>query len=294
MTETPTTGSTGGTNRRDLIKKLSAGTAIAWTAPVVLESFASRAMAFTCTGPCYRVEIDGECGLGDTSGGFDGKVACDPACPPDSSEVTGLSVGGMGGGGSPATFGFTLVYAEKRTYDFGGSFTTEVQDVSVCAEPNAGVPNAEFDEPNTHAGIDRYRIWEFDQATFAAAVGESCTNPKIENVAAAQLIKNNVLPPNATGAADWVEVTDDAFTCCGTGLSAVPPPPTAAGCSNLTVANVPSGPYVYTDGRSSTSVATVSTSPYRQRATFNFDGRFQAKKSMSGFYRFTIGCDCDA
>jgi hypothetical protein len=50
---------TGGSviDRRTIIKRAAAGGALAWTAPVILDSLASPAGAITCTSDCVRLQF---------------------------------------------------------------------------------------------------------------------------------------------------------------------------------------------------------------------------------------------
>jgi hypothetical protein len=46
-----------GIDRRTIIKRAAAGGALAWTAPVILDSLESPAGAITCTSPCLRAQF---------------------------------------------------------------------------------------------------------------------------------------------------------------------------------------------------------------------------------------------
>ena len=121
-----------------------------------------------------------------------------------------------------------------------------------------------------------------------------CGNPKIENIAGSQILKQRTFPPLGVVEGDWLSQSPTQWSCCG---DRVVNNVVTGGCETITVTtNIDRTPttLVYNDGRSAASLSTVSTTPWVQEATFTFDGRFQAKKSMSGLYRFTIGCACDA
>jgi hypothetical protein len=46
-----------GVDRRTLIKRAAATGAVAWTAPLIIDSLASPAAALTCTGACVRIQF---------------------------------------------------------------------------------------------------------------------------------------------------------------------------------------------------------------------------------------------
>jgi hypothetical protein len=60
--ETPE-GGRRGIDRRTLIKRAAATGAVAWTAPLIIDSLASPAAALTCTGNCFLVQF-GPAGAG--------------------------------------------------------------------------------------------------------------------------------------------------------------------------------------------------------------------------------------
>jgi hypothetical protein len=76
-------------DRRTLIKRAAVAGAVAWTAPVVIESLASPAAAGTCgCGGCYYVEFRaGVCG--DTNNQYHTFQTPDHTCQPDYSTVSG-------------------------------------------------------------------------------------------------------------------------------------------------------------------------------------------------------------
>ena len=55
-----------GIDRRTLIKRAAAAGAVAWTAPVIIDTLTSPAAALTCAGACFRFQIaaDEDCNLG--------------------------------------------------------------------------------------------------------------------------------------------------------------------------------------------------------------------------------------
>lgn len=69
MSDIPETGEKKGINRRSLIKRAAATGAVAWTAPVILDSMMSPAAAASC-GNIYRIEIgmNSSCNPADMSG----------------------------------------------------------------------------------------------------------------------------------------------------------------------------------------------------------------------------------
>jgi hypothetical protein len=56
-------GGRRGIDRRTLIKRAAATGAVAWTAPLIIDSLASPAAALTCTGACFRAQFPAETGL---------------------------------------------------------------------------------------------------------------------------------------------------------------------------------------------------------------------------------------
>jgi hypothetical protein len=54
-----------GVDRRTLIKRAAATGAVAWTAPLIIDSLTSPAAALTCAGECFRFQIlaDQDCGF---------------------------------------------------------------------------------------------------------------------------------------------------------------------------------------------------------------------------------------
>jgi hypothetical protein len=83
-----------GIDRRTLIKRAAAGGALVWTAPVILDSLASPAAAFTCLGGCVLVQIPPDPGMDPVCDSTSQTVSA--ACAPTSPNCTSTTNLGAG------------------------------------------------------------------------------------------------------------------------------------------------------------------------------------------------------
>ena len=249
-------GAERGTTRRRFIRGAAAAGAIAWTAPVIIDSFASPAAAFTCAGPCFRIELaadDTKCGSTvqtDKWGGFTpDETLCAPADPPArSADCTNVA-----DKLTLSTYGITYISGVNGGNSDGSGGTA-------AASGDCSVPNKN-DKTPASAG-NRYRIFDFDPAGFTASV--SCTSPQVWSTA------GGVKGANDGNNTAYKTAEHNCCTAHGgtiTGLAA---------CR----------------GSSYTTLQNNFPSAGKQRMTFFFDGNWRGNAPHSGGYRFVIGCSC--
>jgi hypothetical protein len=181
--ETPA-GERPGIDRRTLIKRAAATGAVAWTAPIIIDSLASPAAAITCASTCFRVTFPA-----DNGGNCDlPSVAVAGACPtgttgPGCSTTTDLPAGTTYSGAciTPPSFCGT-------TTNFTGPFTLNAaaacaltacapnrQFLAARALTNTGncvLPNPTFSSPTV---ITWFRPANETWVNFTFVIGCSCT-----------------------------------------------------------------------------------------------------------------------
>jgi hypothetical protein len=107
-----------GVDRRTLIKRAAATGAVAWTAPLIIDSLTSPAAALTCAGECFRFQI-----LADQD--------CGSVSPPRTETVSTISPCGTLTAAACATT--TDVTAGLVADDFNGGVCTDIDGgISDC------------------------------------------------------------------------------------------------------------------------------------------------------------------
>lgn len=255
-----TAGDTGkvGLSRRSMIRRAAAAGAIAWSAPVILDSLTSPAAAATaCTGFCYRFGIQatasskGNCDVNSPD------LSAKPtACQPSAACAKPLTPGAVSKSYLPY-YGFTYVSsgtdASQNGCTISGTTCTGGTATGQCWVPN----NATGGE-----NVSVKRVFDFDVSVFNSRFG---TNPPGTGTCLNAALYSAVGGHGGdTGAESCCGVSD-----YGTGKAAGAP-----ACGGNSYA------------KSTTISATVV------RIEFGMDGALRSKAGQSGTYQFTVGCDC--
>lgn len=146
--------SPAGINRRELIKRAAAGGAIAWTAPVILDSLASPAGALTLN-ECYRSQFD-RSGLTYVEVVPDNGAGCVPStCWNNRTAFTGGLISIAGSDGLNWTFTIT---APGCVFTNDSQARVDSGDICVCSTSGAGTSSITF--PGTADGtpFDRFKF----------------------------------------------------------------------------------------------------------------------------------------